>query len=85
MLSGSPLAGSEALLAFADGAKGGAVWQTIRQSYGYQNIVKHFAVFGWIGVAYELRLLIALLDVITVAIPLTHFAIDRVKWRGPKQ
>lgn len=59
--------------------------QTIRQSAGYQNIAKHFAELGWWGVAYELRLLIWLFVAIVVAIPLTHFVMDRLERRGPKQ
>ena len=62
-------------------AEGGAMWQTIQQSEGYHNIARHFAELGWRGVAYELRLLIALLVVIFVVPPLTHFVMDRLERR----
>jgi uncharacterized membrane protein len=37
------------------------------------------------GVAYELRLLIWLFVGIVVAVPLTHFVMNLLERRGPKQ
>lgn len=59
--------------------------QTIQKSAGYQTIAKHFAELGWWGVAYELRLLIWLFVAMFVAIPLTHFVMDRLERREPEQ
>jgi hypothetical protein len=61
------------------------VLQTIQQSEGYQNIARHFAELGWAGVAYELRMLIGLFVAILVVLPVTHFVMDRLERRGPKQ
>jgi hypothetical protein len=52
---------------------------------GWDNIVRHFAELGWMGVAYELRMLIGLFVAILVVLPVTHFVMDRLERRGPKQ